>query len=115
MGEKLSRDLRFRFQLLVKEPGTHLCGSVFEALAVSAVRGAALVILEVGAVAGHRGHTVLSLFKDNHTLLLAVSQGIVHGRGHEDWCEILSFHHRDSGHRDDGRALGDGRAIVFPF
>lgn len=76
--------------------GTHLRGSVLEALAVSAVRGAALVILEVGAVAGHGGRTVLSLFKDNHTLLLPVPPGIVHGWGHENWCEIFGFHHRDS-------------------
>lgn len=112
---KLAGGSGLRFWLLRTQPGTHLCGSVLEALAVSAVGGAALVILEVGAMAGHGGHTILGLFKDKHTLLLAISPGTVHGRGHEHGCEIFSFHHRDSGHRDDGRALGDVCAVLFPF
>lgn len=93
--------------------GTHLRGPVFEALAVGAVGGAALVVLEIGAVAGYRGQVVLSLLKDDHALLLAVRAGIVYRGRHEHGREVLGFHHGDARHRDHGRALGDGHAVLL--
>lgn len=94
--------------------GAHLRGAVLEALAVGAVGRAALVVLEIGAVAGYGGQVILSLFKDNHALLLAtVRAGIVHWGRHEHGREILSFHHRDARHRDDGGALSDGHAVLL--
>lgn len=81
---------------MVSGLGTHLRGAVLKALAVGAVRRAALVVLEIGAVAGYGGQVVLSLFKDNHALLLTVRAGIVHRGRHEHRCEILGFHHGDA-------------------
>lgn len=76
--------------------GTHLGRPVLEALAVGAVGGASLVVLEIGAVAGYGGQVVLRLFEDDHALLLAISAGIVHRRRHKHRREVLGFHHGDA-------------------
>lgn len=93
--------------------GTHLGCPVLEALAVGAVGGAALVVLEIGAVAGYGGQVILRLFEDDHALLLTVRTVIVHRRRHEHRREVLGFHHGDARHRNDGRALADGHAVLL--
>lgn len=93
--------------------GTHLGRPILEALAVGAVGGAALVVLEIGAVAGDGGQVILCLFENDHTLLLAIRAGIVHRGCHKHRREVLGFHHGDARHRDDGRALADGHAVLL--